>query len=146
LPTQINYQVIDPACRLTRGSEEAAGWDARAHLDMSIEIPPTQRCLVPLGIVLDLPQGWECQVRPRSGLALQYGITVLNSPGTIDSDFRGECGAILINHSSSPFMVHAGDRIAQLIFAPIAPIALHEVQEVSTSRRGEGGFGSTGKS
>lgn len=141
---EIKYRLLDPQCALSRGSAEAAGWDARARLEHPIVLEPMDRFAVPLGIQLELPQGWECQVRPRSGLALKHGITVLNSPGTIDSDYRGECKAILINLSKEPFVVTPELRVCQLVFAQVANAELAASTELSVTSRGEGGFGSTG--
>ena len=109
-----------------------------------LEIAPGQRKLVPTGISIALPAGYEAQIRPRSGLALKHGVTLLNSPGTIDADYRGEIGVILINHGEAPFTVARGDRIAQLVVAPVSRLAWQEVAELPASARGIGGFGSTG--
>ena len=141
---KIPYQLLDPTCFLTRGSEQAAGWDAKARLAHPICLQPMQRMAVPLGIILEMTKGWECQVRPRSGLAIKHGVTVLNSPGTIDADFRGECGAILINLSNEPFVIHPGDRICQLVFATVPNISLEEIAVVNATSRGAQGFGSSG--
>src|SRR5690606_10657074 len=105
---------------------------------------PGARALVPTGIAMALPAGYEAQIRPRSGLALKHGVTVLNSPGTIDADYRGEVGVILINLGPSPFIIARGDRIAQLVVAPVARIAWRECDSLAESARGGGGFGSTG--
>mgnify|MGYP000670970487 CR=1 FL=1 len=127
-------------------SAEAAGLDLFACLGAgaTLELPPGGRVLVPIGLQLQLPPGTEGQVRPRSGLALRHGITVLNSPGTIDSDYRGEVSVILINHGKKPFTINRGERIAQMIVAPIIRVALVEVAVLSGTKRGAGGFGSTG--
>lgn len=124
----------------------AAGLDLRAALPESsrLVIEPGARDLVPTGLTIALPDGYEAQVRPRSGLALKHGVTVLNAPGTVDADYRGEIGVILINHGSEPFEVKRGDRIAQLVIAPAAQVTLVAVDELSGSARGAGGFGSTG--
>lgn len=127
----------------TRGS---AGVDLTANLLQAIIIKPMERALIKTGLFLELPQGIEAQVRPRSGLALKHGITVLNSPGTIDSDYRGEVGVILVNLSQEPFTVQNGDRIAQLVFAKYEQVKLHVVEELEETQRGAGGFGHTGKS
>ena len=140
----IGYKLLDKTCALSKGSADSAGWDAKARLEDPIVLEPGDRFAVPLGIQLELPSGWECQVRPRSGLALNHGVTVLNSPGTIDADYRGECKAILINLSKEPFVLTPGLRVCQLVFAPVATVSLCEVNEVGTTERGEGGFGSTG--
>jgi len=123
----------------------SAGMDVRAHIDAPIELKPLQRALVPTGLFLEIPIGYECQVRPRSGLALKRGITVLNSPGTIDADYRGEIKVIAINHGREPFTVQHGERIAQLILARVEQAIIHEVDSLDDTQRGEGGFGSTGK-
>lgn len=141
---EIRYKLLDKTCALTKGSADSAGWDARARLEHPIVLEPMDRFAVPLGIQLELPQGWECQVRPRSGLALKHGITVLNSPGTIDSDYRGECKVILINLSKEPFVITPELRVCQLVFAPVASITIQEVHELNETERGAGGFGSTG--
>jgi dUTP pyrophosphatase len=105
---------------------------------------PGARALIPTGFALEVPAGWEVQIRPRSGLALRYGVTLLNSPGTIDSDYRGPVGVILANLGTQPFTVNRGDRIAQMIVAPVARATFAEVETLAQSERGEGGFGSTG--
>jgi len=128
-------------------SKGAAGLDLVAAIDTQhpITLAPGARALVPTGLILQLPAGYEAQVRPRSGLALNYGITVLNSPGTIDSDYRGEVSVVLANLGYAPFEIRRGERIAQLVIAPVARADLIEVSKVSETGRGEGGFGSTGK-
>jgi dUTP pyrophosphatase len=127
-------------------SKGAAGLDLVAALDTQrpLTLAPGARALVPTGLILDLPAGFEAQVRPRSGLALNYGITVLNSPGTIDSDYRGEVGVVLANLGHAPFEIRRGERIAQLVVLPVASAELIEVGAVSNTERGAGGFGSTG--
>ena len=129
----------------TKGS---AGLDLLAALGAQrpLTLAPGARALVPTGLVIELPQGYEAQVRPRSGLALNYGITVLNSPGTIDSDYRGEVGVVLANLGHAPFEIRRGERIAQLVVSPVTRAELVEVVEISATARGDGGFGSTGKS
>lgn len=122
----------------------AAGMDLRANLSESITLAPLQRALVPTGLFIELPLGYEAQVRPRSGLALKKGITCLNTPGTIDADYRGEIGVILVNLSDVPFEVTHGERIAQLVIAKHERAIWQEVEELSSSDRGTGGFGSTG--
>lgn len=126
-------------------TEHAAGLDLLAAVDRPIEIAPGERKLVPTGISLALPAGYEAQVRPRSGLAHKHGVTLLNSPGTIDADYRGEIGVILINHGDAPFSIARGDRIAQLVVAPVTRAAWREVKSLPDSERGAGGFGSTGR-
>ncbi len=125
-------------------TEHSAGMDLRAALAQAIRLLPGQRMKVPTGISIEIPPGWEGQVRPRSGLAIRHGITLLNSPGTIDADYRGEVAVILVNHGDEPFEVQHGDRIAQLVFAPVATATMIRAEVLSTSDRGDGGFGSTG--
>lgn len=122
----------------------SAGMDVRANLEESIELKPLERALVKTGLFMELPVGYECQVLPRSGLALKKGITVLNSPGTVDADYRGEVGVILINLSNETFVVEDGERIAQLVFAEVAQAQWTQVEELTETDRGAGGFGSTG--
>ena len=126
----------------TKGS---AGLDLRANTENEIIIEPWKRVLVRTGLYLGLPENYEAQIRPRSGLAHKNGITVLNSPGTIDADYRGEIGVILINLSDEPFLINDGDRIAQMVIAPCAKCEWLDVKELSSTDRGVGGFGSTGK-
>lgn len=125
-------------------SDEAAGADLHACLDQAIVIAPGDRAVVPTGISISMPKGYEAQVRSRSGLAVKYGIACLNSPGTIDSDYRGEIGVILINHGKLEFEVEHGDRIAQIIFARHEKARFKEVDSLEISNRGTGKFGSTG--
>lgn len=122
----------------------SAGVDLRANLDEAMTLLPLQRCLVPTGLRMALPEGYEAQVRPRSGLALKKGITVLNSPGTVDADYRGEIGVILINLSQEPFVIEDGERIAQMVIARHEQAEFIEVETLSATERGEGGFGHTG--
>ncbi len=122
----------------------SAGMDLRANLEQSIELKPLERAIVKTGLFIELPIGFEAQVRPRSGLAAKNGITVLNSPGTIDADYRGEIGVILVNLSADDFIIKNGERIAQLIIAKHERADWTSVQELSETSRGEGGFGSTG--
>lgn len=124
---------------------ESAGCDLVAAVEKDVVIAPGKRLLVPTGLKIALPDGFEAQVRPRSGLALKHGITVLNTPGTIDSDYRGEIGVILINLGEENFTVTRGLRIAQMVIAPVTNADWQEVTELSESVRGEGGFGSTGQ-
>ena len=136
---------IDPAVPLPQyESKGAAGMDLRAFLVGDVSIPPLGRAKIPTGLRLEIPEGFEGQVRPRSGLAVQYGVTVLNSPGTIDSDYRGDVDVILANLGADVFTVKNGDRIAQLVIAPVMRAALEEAAALSPTARGEGGFGSTG--
>ena len=123
----------------------SAGMDLRANINEEISLLPQDRILVKTGLHLEIPQGYEAQVRPRSGLALKNGITVLNSPGTIDADYRGEVGVVLINHSKDVFYINNGDRIAQMVLNPILKMELEETDNLPDTVRGEGGFGSTGK-
>lgn len=123
----------------------AAGMDIRANLNESITLAPLQRCLVPTGLFLEIPVGYEAQIRPRSGLALKKGITVLNSPGTIDADYRGEVGIILVNLSSEPFVIEDGERICQMVVTAHAQVQWECVDSLEETDRGEGGFGHTGK-
>ena len=125
-------------------TEGSAGLDLLAAIDAEIELKPGARVCVPCGVAIALPAGFEAQVRPRSGLALKHGITLLNAPGTIDSDYRGEVKATLINHGETSFRVSRGMKIAQLVIARHETVQLHEVPELPESRRGAGGFGSTG--
>ena len=122
----------------------AAGMDLRANLDSPITLAPLERTLVKTGLFIALPKGYEAQVRPRSGLAFKKGITVLNSPGTIDADYRGEIGVILVNLSNEPFEINDGERVAQLVIAKHETILWEEVEILSETDRGTGGFGSTG--
>jgi dUTP pyrophosphatase len=123
----------------------AAGLDLRAHLSEAMSIAPVQRQLIPTGLFIELPIGYEAQIRPRSGLAFKNGITVLNSPGTIDADYRGEIKVLLINFSDQVFVVEPGERIAQMVLAAHAQITWEEVTLLSETARGEGGYGHTGK-
>ena len=126
-------------------TELSAGMDLRANLDTSITLKPLERKLIPTGLFIELPEGFEAQIRPRSGLALKKGITVLNSPGTIDADYRGEIGVILINLSNEDFEIADGERICQMVIAKHEHIGWSEVDSLSETVRGEGGFGHTGK-
>jgi dUTP pyrophosphatase len=127
-------------------SEHAAGLDLVAALpeDSPVELEPSDRALVPTGLVIELPEGYEAQVRPRSGLALKYGVTVLNSPGTIDADYRGEVKVLLINLGSAAFPIQRGDRIAQLVISPVTHVEIVAADALGATERGKGGFGSTG--
>ena len=123
---------------------ESAGMDLRAEIEEPVTIGPLERTIVPTGIFMELPLGVEAQIRPRSGLAAKKGITVLNAPGTIDADYRGEVGVILVNLSNEAFTIESGERIAQMVIAKHEQAQWEEVTELSTTDRGEGGFGSTG--
>ena len=122
----------------------SAGMDLRANITSPITLKPLERAIVPTGIFMELPIGTEAQVRPRSGLAVKKGVTVLNAPGTIDADYRGEVGVILVNLSSEDFVIENGERIAQMVIAQHSQALWDEVLELSSTDRGEGGFGSTG--
>ena len=123
----------------------SAGLDIRANLDEPVTLQPLERAMIPTGLYVELPEGCEMQIRPRSGLAAKHGITVLNSPGTIDADYRGEIKVILVNLSNTPFTIEAGERIAQMIVARYEQIEWEAAEELSSTERGAGGFGSTGK-
>lgn len=126
-------------------TEFSAGMDVQAAVDTSVAVRPGERCLIKTGLAVAIPPGYEIQVRPRSGLAVKYGITILNSPGTIDSDYRGEIKIALINLGSEEFVIQRGDRIAQLVVAPVIRARVELVDELETTARGEGGFGHTGR-
>lgn len=123
----------------------SAGMDIRANIDAPIVLNPLERKLIPTGLFISLPDGYEAQIRPRSGLALKYGIGVLNSPGTIDADYRGEIGVILVNLSSEPFTINDGERICQMVIAAHSHISWEPVEVLDETERGAGGFGHTGK-
>lgn len=123
----------------------SAGMDVRADLEQSVTLAPLGRAMIPTGLYVELPEGYEMQVRPRSGLAAKHGITVLNSPGTIDADYRGEIRIILVNLSSEAFTIEPGERIAQLVVARHEQVEWEPVEELGTTERGAGGFGSTGR-
>lgn len=123
----------------------SAGMDVRADLEQSVTLAPLGRAMIPTGLYVELPEGYEMQVRPRSGLAAKHGITVLNSPGTIDADYRGEIRIILVNLSSEAFTIEQGERIAQLVVARHEQVEWEPVEELGTTERGAGGFGSTGR-
>jgi dUTP pyrophosphatase len=125
-------------------TSSSAGMDVRANLNERVVLKPLERALIPTGLFLEIPEGFECQVRPRSGLAFKKGITVLNAPGTIDADYRGEVGVILINLSNEEFVVEDGERIAQLVFAEYKQAEWVETAVLTETERGAGGFGSTG--
>jgi dUTP pyrophosphatase len=127
-----------------RATPHAAGFDLRAAVAASVVLEPGKRALVPTGIAIEIPPGYEGQVRARSGLAVKHGIALVNAPGTIDADYRGEIGVILVNLGDAPFTIARGDRIAQLVIAPLTPCDLDLAGDLAPSERGEGGFGSTG--
>jgi len=138
LPAALDLPLPSP------GSPGSAGFDLRAAVEGELVLRPGERLLVPTGLVLEIPLGWEGQVRPRSGLALRHGIGIVNAPGTIDSDYRGEVGVILINLGEAPFTLRRGDRIAQLVISRVETIEWEEADGLEESGRGSGGFGSTG--
>lgn len=124
----------------------AAGMDVRAAVAEPLRLEPGDRAMVPTGIAIALPHGYECQVRPRSGLAAKHGISMVNNPGTVDEDYRGEIAVLLINHGTEPFTIERGERIAQIVVARYERVEWEQVEELPDSERGAGGFGSTGKS
>ena len=128
-----------------RASAGASGMDLAAAVEAPLVIAPGARAAVPTGFHLEIPAGWEAQVRPRSGLALRHGVTVANAPGTVDSDYRGEVKVLLVNHGAEPFTVARGDRVAQLVFARVEAVEWDEAEALGDSMRGAGGFGSTGR-
>ncbi|MGM0506715.1 MAG: dUTP diphosphatase [Bacteroidota bacterium] len=127
-------------------SELSAGMDLRAALEDPLTLQPGERALIPTGFAMALPPGYEAQIRPRSGLALRNGITMLNSPGTIDADYRGEVKVIAVNHGEEPWTVSHGDRMAQMVISAVPNLAVREVDSLDETERGAGGFGSTGRS
>src|SRR5688572_22842660 len=147
-PTQIAIRRLPHADGIdlpAYATDASAGLDLAAAVAAAIEIAPGARALIPTGFAIALPPGFEAQVRPRSGLALKHGVTVLNSPGTIDADYRGEVGVILANFGTAPFIVTRGLRIAQLVVAPVSRVAWQVAETLPDSARGAGGFGSTGE-
>jgi dUTP pyrophosphatase len=143
LPVRIKNTSNNPLPEYaTAGS---AGLDIRAFLEESVVLKPLERVLIPTGLFLEIPTGWEAQVRPRSGLAIKQGLTCLNSPGTIDSDYRGEVKVILVNLDAIEHFIHSGDRVAQLVFQQVQQVKWDSVDSLEQSSRGEGGFGHTGK-
>ena len=127
-----------------RATDHASGFDLRACVDSPVTIDPGRRALVPTGIAVALPEGWEAQVRPRSGLAVEWGLTMLNTPGTIDADYRGEVRVIAVNLGDRPVVIRRGDRIAQMVVSRVPRVSLKEVELLPPSERGSGGFGHTG--
>ncbi|MDE5845144.1 MAG: dUTP diphosphatase [Muribaculaceae bacterium] len=123
---------------------DSAGMDVRANLESAVTLKPLERKLIPTGLKVELPSGYEMQIRPRSGLALKHGITLVNTPGTIDADYRGEIGVILINLSDKDFVINDGERIAQMVVAPYTRVVWVSAESISETDRGEGGFGHTG--
>jgi dUTP pyrophosphatase len=140
----IPVTAADPSCLPFYATEGAAGADARAWLRESIEIAPGESAAIPTGLAFEIPEGYEMQIRPRSGLALKHAVTVLNTPGTVDSDYRGEVKVILINHGRRPFLVEPGMRIAQLVIAPVQRAQYRLSSELTATGRGAGGFGHSG--
>jgi dUTP diphosphatase len=145
--SKINVKIINRSSNTLPeyATEGSAGMDIRANIPDAIRLKPMERQLVPTGLFIELPAGYEAQVRPRSGLAVKQGITCLNSPGTIDSDYRGEIKVILINLSQEEQTLHPGDRIAQMVISPVEQIRWEEVREINSTARNAGGFGHTGK-
>ena len=143
----MNIQVINKSKHPlpAYATELSAGMDIRANLSASVTLEPLERCLISTGLYIALPKGYEAQIRPRSGLAIKKGITVLNSPGTIDADYRGEICIILVNLSAEPFVIEDGERIAQMVIARHEQAEWTEVQTLDETERGSGGFGHTGK-
>ena len=141
---EVGIDLEEEKCIPEYGSQQAAGADVKAYITEEMVLKPGASILIPTGIYLEIPNGYEVQIRPRSGLALKQQITVLNSPGTIDSDYRGEIKIILINHGKSDFMITPGMRIAQMVFAPVMQAVFIRKSDLAITKRGEGGFGHTG--
>lgn len=142
----VKIKVVNTGCQPlpAYATSQSAGMDLRANIESPITLHPMERTLVPTGIRIELPEGYEAQVRPRSGLALKHGITVLNTPGTIDSDYRGELKVLLVNLSNDDFVVNAGERVAQMVIARHETATWEEVEVIDETERGEGGYGHTG--
>lgn len=142
----VKIKVVNTGCQPlpAYATSQSAGMDLRANIESPITLHPMERTLVPTGIRIELPEGYEAQVRPRSGLALKHGITVLNTPGTIDSDYRGELKVLLVNLSNDDFVVNAGERVAQMVIARHETATWAEVEVLDETERGEGGYGHTG--
>lgn len=142
----VKIKVVNTGCQPlpAYATSQSAGMDLRANIESPITLHPMERTLVPTGIRIELPEGYEAQVRPRSGLALKHGITVLNTPGTIDSDYRGELKVLLVNLSNDDFVVTAGERVAQMVIARHETATWEEVEVLDETERGEGGYGHTG--
>lgn len=138
------HRLVDDLPLPEKASPGSSGLDLRACLEQPVTLQPGQRQLISTGLRLEIPVGYEAQVRPRSGLALKHGLTVLNSPGTIDADYRGEVGVVLIHHGHEPITLTRGERIAQLVFARVEDVTWDVVDDLEASERGRGGFGSTG--
>lgn len=143
----VKIKVVNTGCQPlpAYATSQSAGMDLRANIESPITLHPMERTLVPTGIRIELPEGYEAQVRPRSGLALKHGITVLNTPGTIDSDYRGELKVLLVNLSNDDFVVNAGERVAQMVIARHETATWEEVEVLDETERGEGGYGHTGE-
>lgn len=142
--TVVQIKLVEDGLMPTKATEGSAGYDLYARLPFSVELRPLDRMLVPVGFMISLPQGMEAQIRPRSGLAIKRGVTVLNAPGTVDSDYRGEVGVVLYNASPVSFWVDDGARIAQMVLSHVPATTLAEVSIIDETERGDGGFGSTG--
>ena len=142
----INVKIVNksPNQLPAYGTPQSAGMDLRAWLDEPVTLQPLERRLIPTGVSIALPEGFECQLRPRSGLALKRGLTLLNTPGTIDADYRGELGVLLINLSTEPFVIEAGERICQMVIARHETVVWQAVEALDETERGAGGFGHTG--
>ncbi len=145
MKTKINIINISNNPLPSYATEQSAGLDLYAFIENQITLKPLERRLIATGLSMELPKGYEAQIRPRSGLAYKHGITVLNSPGTIDADYRGEIKVLLINLSNDDFLINNGDRIAQMVIAKHESVSLIDVQNINTTDRADGGFGSTGK-
>jgi len=145
-PVPVRVKKKDGRVELPRyESSGAAGMDLKAFIDADVTIPPLGRARIPTGLFVEVPAGYEAQVRPRSGLAVRHGVTILNAPGTVDSDYRGELEVILVNLGSEPFTLKNGDRIAQMVISPVTRAVLCETGSLTDTERGSGGFGSTGR-
>lgn len=144
--SQINVKIINRSHHQlpSYSTSGSAGMDVRAFLKHPIVLQPLERVLVPTGLYIQLPEGFECQIRPRSGLALKHGITIANAPGTVDSDYRGEIGIIVINLSKEPFVINDGERICQMVITRHEHVIWEESSDIDETERGEGGFGHTG--
>ena len=142
----VKIKVVNTGCQPlpAYATSQSAGMDLRANIESPVTLHPMERTLVPTGIRIELPEGYEAQVRPRSGLALKHGFTVLNTPGTIDSDYRGELKVLLVNLSNDDFVVNAGERVAQMVIARHETATWEEVEVLDETERGEGGYGHTG--
>ncbi|MBC6490573.1 dUTP diphosphatase [Flavihumibacter stibioxidans] len=145
MPITVNIKNLSPFDLPSYATAGSAGMDLRANIEMPLELQPMQRTLVPTGLFIELPLGYEAQIRPRSGLAIKQGITCLNTPGTIDADYRGEIKVILINLSQELQVIHPGDRIAQMVVQKVEQVRWELVDLLSTTERDAGGFGHTGK-